>query len=274
MDFLEILSVIFLGIVQGVTEWLPVSSTGHMILVDEFLNFSYSPEFREVFFVVIQLGSILAVVLLFWKQLMPFKLRHGFSVLPDKIRLWTKIMIACVPAAIIGILFDEPIEALLFNPPVVATTLIGYGIVFIIIENMNKTHEPKTIDTAQVTYKSALLIGLFQLLALVPGTSRSGATIIGGMILGMSRQTAAEFTFFLAIPVMFGASLLRIMRVGLDFTTAEWITLGLGTAVAFVVSIITIKFLLGFIKRNNFKPFGYYRIALGILVILYFVFWG
>lgn len=272
MDFLELLRVIFLSIVQGITEWLPVSSTGHMILVDEFLTFNYSEEFRSVFFVVIQLASVMAVVTTFFKKLNPFEFKDGFKTDPKKVRLWFKIIVACVPAAVIGVFFDDFIETHLNGPMVIATTLILYGVVFIVVENMNKDKTPQITNLGQITYKLALFIGLFQVLAVIPGTSRSGATIIGGLILGMSRKNIAEFTFFLAIPVMFGASLLRIVRVGWDFTGAEWITMIVGCAVAFVVSVVTIKFLLGFIKRNNFKPFAYYRIALGLIVLTYFLF--
>jgi len=270
MDFLELLRVIFLSIVQGITEWLPVSSTGHMLLVDEFLTFTYSEEFRSVFFVVIQLASVMAVVTTFFKKLNPFEFKDGFKADPKKIRLWFKIIVACLPAAIIGVFFDDFIETHLNSPIVIATTLILYGIIFILVENANKDKTPVVTNLGHITYKLALFIGLFQVLAVIPGTSRSGATIIGGLLLGMSRKTAAEFTFFLAIPVMFGASLLRIVRVGFDFTGTEWITMIIGCIVAFVVSVITIKFLLGFIKRNNFKPFAYYRIALGLILFIYF----
>lgn len=272
MDFLELLRVIFLSIVQGITEWVPVSSTGHMLLVDEFLTFSYSEEFRSVFFVVIQLASVMAVVTTFYHKLNPFEFKDGFKTDRKKVSLWFKIIVACVPAAIIGIFFDDWIETHLNGPMVIAATLIFYGIVFIVVETLNKDKLPQITNLEHITYKLALFIGLFQVLAVIPGTSRSGATIIGGLILGMSRKTAAEFTFFLAIPVMFGASLLRIMRIGWDFTGAEWITMIVGCMVAFVVSVITIKFLLGFIKRNNFKPFAYYRIVLGIIVFAYFFF--
>ena len=272
MDFLELLRVIFLSIVQGITEWLPVSSTGHMILIDEFLNFTYSDEFRSVFFVVIQLASVMAVVTTFFKQLNPFSFKKGFEADGDKIQLWVKIIIACLPAAIIGIYFDDFIETYLNSPLIIAATLILYGIIFIVVENINKNKSPRIKHLVQITYGLAFLIGLFQVLAIIPGTSRSGATIIGGLIFGVSRKTAAEFTFFLAIPVMAGASLLRIMRLGMDFTSAEWITMIVGCVVAFVVSVATIKFLLGFIKRNNFKPFAYYRIALGLIIFAYFFF--
>jgi len=269
MDFLELLRVIFLSIVQGVTEWLPVSSTGHMIIVEEFLEFSHSEEFWSVFIVVIQLASVMAVVTTFFKQLNPFKFKDGLQLDQGKMQLWFKIVVASIPAAIIGIPFDDLIEAHLNNLFVIAIALIFYGIVFILVENANKDKTPKVDSLDHITYRLALLIGVFQLLALIPGTSRSGATIIGGLLLGMSRKTAAEFTFFLAIPAMVGGSLIRIMRVGFDFTGAEWITMIVGCLVAFVVSVITIKFLLGFVKRNNFKPFAYYRIALGLLIFAY-----
>jgi len=272
VEFIEIIKVIFLGIVQGITEWLPVSSTGHMILVDQFLTFSYSPEFREVFFVVIQFGSILAVILLFWEKLFPFDVKDGFKVQQDKLLLWLKIGIACVPAAIIGLLFDDIIDELFFNYQTVAIMLIIYGVLFIIVENVNKNKRSRINNLNQITFPLAMMIGIFQMLAIIPGTSRSGATIVGGLMLGMSRYVASEFTFFLAIPVMFGASLLKIVRIGLDFTTAEWITMGVGTVTAFLVSILAIKFLLQYIKRNDFKAFGYYRIALGIFVLAYFHF--
>jgi len=272
MDFLELLRVIFLSIVQGITEWLPVSSTGHMILVEHFLEFSHSEEFWSVFVVVIQLASVMAVVTTFFKKLNPFEFKDGFSTDLKKINLWFKIIIASLPAAIIGIPFDDVIEEHLGSIWIIATALIFYGIIFIIVENANKDKTPEVDNLDLITYKLAFLIGVFQLLALIPGTSRSGATIIGGLIFGMSRKTAAEFTFFLAIPAMAGGSLIRIMRVGFDFTSAEWITMIVGCLVAFIVSVITIKFLLGFVKRNNFKPFAYYRIALGLLIFAYFFF--
>jgi len=272
MDFLELLRVIFLSIVQGVTEWLPVSSTGHMILVEHFLEFSHSEEFWSVFVVVIQLASVMAVVTTFFKQLNPFEFTDGFQTDFGKIQLWLKIVIASIPAALIGIPFDDLIEEHLGTIWIIAIALIFYGIVFIIVENANKDKTPRVDNLGLITYKLAFIIGVFQLLALIPGTSRSGATIIGGLILGMSRKTAAEFTFFLAIPAMAGGSLIRIMRVGFDFTGAEWITMVVGCLVAFVVSVVTIKFLLGFVKRNSFKPFAYYRIILGLVILTYFFF--
>ena len=269
MDFLELLRVIFLSIVQGVTEWLPVSSTGHMILVEEFLEFSHSAEFWSVFIVVIQLASVMAVVTTFFKQLNPFEFKGGLQTDRDKIQLWFKIIVASIPAAIVGLFFGDLIPE---YPWVVATALIFYGIVFIIIENINRNKTPQVKTLTSISYSLAFLIGVFQAIAVIPGTSRSGATIIGGLILGMSRKTAAEFTFFLAIPAMAGASLLRVMEIGLDFTQAEWTTMIVGCITAFIVSLITIKFLLGFIKRNNFKPFAYYRIILGLIVFAYFLF--
>jgi len=270
MDFIELLRVVFLSIIQGITEWLPVSSTGHMVLVDEFLNFTYSEEFRSVFFVVIQLASVMAVVTTFFRELMPFTFKDGFKTDMDKMQLWVKIVVASIPAGIVGIFFDDMIEDLFFNPLTIAVMLIGYGIVFIIVESMNRHHSAKIKSLSQITYGLAFMIGIFQMLAIIPGTSRSGATIIGGLIFGMSRKSAAEFTFFLAIPAMAGASLLRIVNIGLNFTMMEWVTMVVGCLVAFLVSIITIKFLLNFIKRNNFKPFAYYRIMLGFVVLAYF----
>lgn len=272
MDFIELLKVIFLGIVEGITEWLPVSSTGHMILVDEFIKLNMTPAFMEMFFVVIQLGAIMAVVCLFWDKLFPFEFKGGFKVKTDTMILWFKIAVACVPAAIIGLLFDDVIDEYLFNPVTVALMLILYGVLFIVIENRNKGRRPMVNDLSQITYKFALMVGIFQLLALVPGTSRSGATIVGAILIGASRYVASEFTFFLAIPVMLGASLLKILKFGLVFTASEAVVLGTGTLVAFFVSILAIKFLMGYIKKHDFKVFGWYRIILGIIVLAYFFF--
>jgi len=270
MDILELLRVIFLSIVQGITEWLPVSSTGHMILVDVFLNFTYSDEFRSVFFVVIQLASVMAVVTTFFNKLNPVVNNNGLTIDKEKINLWLKIIVASIPAAIIGIPLDDWIETNLGSPTIIALALIFYGLIFIVVENGNKNRTPGVSHITEITFKLALFIGLFQLLALIPGTSRSGATIIGGLMLGMSRKTAAEFTFFLAIPAMAGGSLIRLLRIGSNFTQAEWLTMIIGCVVAFIVSVVTIKFLLGFIKKNSFKPFAYYRIVLGIIVLSYF----
>lgn len=272
MDFIEILKVIFLGIVEGITEWLPVSSTGHMILVDEFIKLNMTPEFMEMFFVVIQLGAIMAVVCLFWDKLFPFEFKGGFKVKNDTMNLWFKIVVACLPAAVIGLLFDDVIDEYLFNPLTVALMLIIYGVLFIVVENRNKGRRPVINDLTQITYKFAFMVGIFQLLALVPGTSRSGATIVGAILIGASRYVASEFTFFLAIPVMLGASLLKILKFGFVFTSAEAIILGTGTLVAFFVSILAIKFLMGYIKKHDFKVFGWYRIVLGIIVLAYFWF--
>ena len=274
MDFIELLKVIFLGIVEGITEWLPVSSTGHMILVDEFIKLNMTPAFMEMFFVVIQLGAIMAVVCLFWDKLFPFEFKGGFKVKTDTMNLWFKIAVACVPAAIIGLLFDDVIDEYLFNPVTVALMLILYGVLFIVIENRNKGRRPMVNDLSQITYKFALMVGIFQLLALVPGTSRSGATIVGAILIGASRYVASEFTFFLAIPVMLGASLLKILKFGLVFTASEAVVLGTGTLVAFFVSILAIKFLMGYIKKHDFKVFGWYRIILGIIVLAYFFFFS
>ena len=275
MEFLEIIKAIILGIVEGITEWLPISSTGHMILVDEFLKLNVSKEFMDMFLVVIQLGAIFAVILLYWKKIFPFKYDNGVKIEKDTLIMWVKILIACVPAAIIGLLFDDQLNALFFNPTTVAVMLILFGILFIVIENYNKGKKPKINSLAEITYTVAIMIGLFQLIAAIfPGTSRSGATIVGALLIGVSRTVAAEFTFFLAIPVMFGASALKLVKFGLQtgfaMTGNELTILLVGMVVAFVVSIIAIKFLMSYIKNNDFKAFGWYRIILGIIVLLYF----
>ena len=270
MTFLETIKIIILGIVEGITEWLPVSSTGHMILLDEFIKLNITPEFKEMFFVVIQLGAIIAVVLLFFNKLNPFSPKKDKVEKKDTWILWFKVIVAIIPAGVIGYLFDDWINERFYNYKTVAVTLIIYGILFIIIENRNKDKIAKIDTLGKLDYKTAFLIGIFQLLSLIPGTSRSGATIIGAMILGTSRYVAAEFTFFLAIPVMFGASFLKILKFGLNFTGMEMYTLILGSIVSFVVSIVTIKFLMSYIKKNDFKVFGYYRIVLGLIVLLYF----
>ena len=268
MDFIEIFKAIILGIVQGITEWLPVSSTGHMILVDEFIKLNFSETFISTFLVVIQFGSILAVLLIFFNKLNPFAKSKTDVEKRDTIDLWIKVIIAVIPSGVIGVLFDDKIEELFFNPTTVAITLIIYGIIFIIIENRNK--RPAINSFAELSYKTALFIGMFQILALIPGTSRSGSTIIGAVILGTSRYIATEFSFFLAIPTMLGASALKLLKAGFAFTSFEWIILLTGSVVAFVVSVFVIKFLLNYIRKHDFKVFGYYRIALGILLILYF----
>lgn len=270
---IEILKAILFGIVQGITEWLPISSTGHMILLDEFIKLNVSPEFWEMFLVVVQFGSILAVVLLFWNKIFPFDLKNKPIIKKDIFTLWFKIAAACVPAAVVGLLFDDVFNALFYNGPCVAIALILFGILFIVVENRNKEASPKITDLAQITYKTAVIIGVWQLVAAVfPGTSRSGATIVGALLLGVSRTVAAEFTFFLAIPVMFGASLLKLLKYGLVFTSEEWVILVVGMIVAFAVSVAVIRFLMGYIKKHDFKVFGWYRIVLGAVVLAYFVF--
>ncbi len=272
MDFIEILKVIFLGIVEGITEWLPVSSTGHMLLVDEFIKMNVSEEFKEMFFYVIQLGAILAVVLIFWKKMWPFGLTEEKkpSIKKDIFSMWFKVVVACIPGAVVTILFDDFIEAHLHTPVVIAIALIFYGVAFILIENWNKKRDAKVATLEDITYKTAFLIGLFQVLSIIPGTSRSGATIIGALLIGVSRVAAAEFTFFLAVPVMIGMSFLKLVKVGFAFTGAEYVILAVGTVTAFVVSVIVIKFLMSYIKKKDFKLFGWYRIVLGALVLLYF----
>lgn len=288
MDFIELLKVIFLGIVEGITEWLPISSTGHMILVDEFIKLNVSDAFKQMFLVVIQLGAILAVVVMYFKKLWPFvfrkevhmpydevKFKDYFLYLwykfcdEDKFILWFKIAFACIPAMVVGLLFDDFIEAHFNTWYVVSAMLIIYGILFILIETKFKS-KPKYNTLKELPFSTAFLIGVFQMMAVIPGTSRSGATILGGMLVGTSRLVATEFTFFLAIPVMFGASLLKVLKFGFAFTTTEIITLVVGMAVAFVVSILAIKFLIGYLKKNDFKAFGIYRIILGLAVFAYF----
>ena len=270
MDIIEIIKVIFLGIVEGITEWLPVSSTGHMILFDSFVKLPVSEAFKEMFFVVIQLGAILAVGITFFNTVNPFSSKKSNIEKKDTWNLIFKILVACIPAGVIGLLFDDIIDEKFYNYITVAVTLIVYGILFIIIESMNK--KPVINDLKSITYKIALYIGMFQILALIPGTSRSGATIVGALLLGVNRTVSSEFTFVLALPVMFGASVYKIIKyiseVGIYFTKFEIISLVIGMVVAFIVSIFTIKFLLAYIKKNDFKVFGYYRIILGILVIL------
>ena len=273
MDIILLLKTILLGIVEGITEWLPISSTGHLILADEFIKLNMTADFKEMFDVVIQLGAIMAVVVLYFHKLNPFSLKKNHDEKMDTIILWTKVILAVFPAAIIGILFDDWLNAHFYNPPVVAAMLIIYGILFIIIENRNKRIRRRPMnDLTRLSYGMALGIGVFQVLALIPGTSRSGATILGGILLGCSRTVAAEFSFFLGIPVMFGASLLKIVKFGLAFTSTQLIVLIVGMVVSFLVSIGAIKFLLGYIKKNDFKAFGVYRIILGLLVIVYFAF--
>ena len=273
MSFIEILEAVFFGIVEGITEWLPVSSTGHLILLDEFIKLNESEEFKSMFDVVIQLGAIMAVVVLYWKEIFPFSFKEKPAVKKDIFVLWFKILAACIPAAVVGLLWDEVFEKYFYNMVSVAIALIVVGVAFIFVEKKNKDKKPRVNILSEITFKDALLIGVFQLLAAVfPGTSRSGSTIMGGLAIGISRPVIAEFTFFLAIPVMFGASLLKIAKFGLAFSASQAVLLITAMIVAFVVSVIVIKFLMGYIKKHDFKVFGWYRIVLGIIVLLYFAF--
>ena len=293
MSVLEFIKVVILGIVEGITEWLPISSTGHMILVDEFIKMEMTPEFKEFFLVVIQLGAILAVVVLYWSKLWPFYIREispkkrkelnrmnpvsrmALTFVEkfcnkDKWILWFKILVACIPTIVIALPFNDIIEEKFNNYIVVAIALIVYGVIFILVENYNKRRKPVCTSLEDLSFGTAFKIGIFQVLSVIPGTSRSGSTIIGGILVGTSRTVAAEFTFFLAIPVMFGASLLKLVKFGFAFTPAEILTLVTGVVVAFFVSVIAIKFLMGYIKKHDSKAFGWYRIVLGILVLGYF----
>ena len=295
MSIIDLLKVIFLGIVEGITEWLPVSSTGHMILVNEFIRLNVSPEFMEVFLVVIQLGAIMAVVVLFWNKLWPFCINKELS--PGKKRaiqskpallrpfltfierfchkgkwmLWFKIILACIPTILIAIPFDDYIDEHLNNYIVLSIALIFYGILFIVVENYNRNRVPTTRSLKTLSFRTAFIIGLFQVLAVIPGTSRSGATILGAMLIGVKRTVAVEFTFFLAIPVMMGASLLKLLKFGFSFTAAEAVYLGCGCITAFAVSLFAIRALLKYIRNHDFKVFGWYRIVLGTVVLVYFV---
>lgn len=279
MEIIEILKAILFGIVEGVTEWLPISSTGHLILLNEVVKLDVSKSFYSMFQVVIQLGAILAVVVLFWNKIWPFGKKNneaplqatgaGSWIKTDIFKLWFRILVSCIPAAIVGLKFDELFEELFYNYQMVAVMLIIFGVAFIIIENRNKGRQSQVNSTAEITYKLAFWIGMFQLIAAIfPGTSRSGATIVGALLLGVSRKVAAEYTFYLAIPVMFGASLLKLCKFGFSFTAAEAGVLLISMAVAFVVSLIVIKFLMAYIKKHDFKIFGWYRIVLGALVLI------
>ena len=270
----DLIKTVILGVVEGLTEWLPISSTGHMILVDEFIKLDVTKQFMDMFLVVIQLGAILAVVVLNFEKLNPFSSWKSRQEKRDTVELWKKVIVATLPAGIIGLMLNKFMEEHLMTAPVVATTLIFYGILFIIIENYNKRRHPRVTDLRNLDYKTALIIGFFQVLSLVPGTSRSGATIIGGLLFGASRYVATEFTFFLAIPVMFGASFLKMVKFGIHYTGGEVLILVLGMVTAFIVSIVSIRFLLSYIKTNDFKAFGWYRIVLGIVVIAYMFFVG
>lgn len=273
MESIEFLKAVLFGIVEGVTEWLPISSTGHMIILDELVKLRVSEEFLSMFLVVIQLGAILAVVLLFWNQLFPFSFKEKPHVKKDTFQMWFKIIVSCVPAAVVGVLFERQLDEWFYNYQTVAMMLILFGVGFLWIENRNKEKTPQVSSIAEITWKTAFWIGMFQLIAAVfPGTSRSGATILGGIMLGLSRTVAAEYTFFLAVPVMFGASLLKIVKFGMDFSAPELMILLVGMTVAFLTSVLVIKFLMGYIRKHDFKVFGWYRIALGILVLVFFSF--
>lgn len=273
LSLLELLKVVFLGLVEGITEWLPISSTGHMLLVDEFLRLDASDAFKEMFFVVIQLGAILAVVVLFWNQLWPFARRpEGGVLLKQKtVSLWCKVVVACIPGAVAALLLDDYIDAHLSTPAVIAAALIVYGVGFLVVERWNRSRAPRVGNVEDISYPVALGIGLFQVLSIIPGTSRSGATIIGALILGVARPAAAAFTFHLAVPVMFGLSFLKLVKFGLHFTGQELMILLVGMAVAFAVSMAVIRFLMAYIRKHGFEIFGYYRILLGILILAYFL---
>lgn len=274
LNFAELVKTIILGIVEGLTEWLPISSTGHMILVDEFIKLNVSKAFMDMFLVVIQLGAILAVVVLNFEKLNPFSDWKTQKEKKNTFQLWYKVIFACIPAGVIGLMFNKYMEAHFMNAPVVASTLIIYGVLFIVVEIYNKKRSPRVKDLDCLDYKTAFIIGLFQVLSLVPGTSRSGATILGGILFGTSRYVATEFTFFLAIPVMFGASLLKMVKFGFHYSGAEIVIMIVGMVTAFIVSVLSIKFLLRYIKKNDFKAFGWYRIFLGLIVLAYLFMYG
>ena len=270
----EYLKAIIFGIVEGITEWLPVSSTGHMILLDEFVKLNVSENFREVFLVLIQLGAILAVILLFWNKIFPFRIKGGKDhfIRKDIFSMWFKVIVAVIPSAIVGVLFDDFFEETFYNYQTVSIALITFGVLFILVENWNKKKKPVVTSMDCLSYKTAVVIGLFQVIAAVfPGVSRSGSTIIGALLLGVSRTAAAEFTFFLAIPTMFGASLLKLVKLGFDFTKQEYAILLFGSLSAFFVSVMSILFLMNYVKKHDFKLFGWYRIVLGSIVMAYFL---
>lgn len=267
MEIYEIIKVILFGIVEGITEWLPISSTGHMILLDEFIRLEVSPEFMELFLVVIQLGAIISVLAMYWEKLFPFDLDQGIKINHEKFSMWYKILIASIPAGIIGVLWEDEFNRMFYNPVTVAVMLILFGVLFILIEYRNKNKEAKIRTIANISYRAAFFIGLFQLIAAaLPGTSRSGATIVGALLIGISRTTAAEFTFFLAIPAMFGGSAIKLLKFGFSFTAWECMILLIGMLVAYVVSMMSIRFLMDYIRKHDFKVFGWYRIVLGGLV--------
>ncbi len=271
MNLLEAFKVFLLGVIEGITEWLPISSTGHMILLDNILSINATKEFKEMFFVVIQLGAILAVVILFWSKMFPLKKneQEKIEVQKDTLTLWLKTIVAIIPSGVVGILFDDWMEEHLHTPLVIALALIVYGVLFIVIEIINKNRKEITSSVNDISYKTALYIGLFQILSLVPGTSRSGATIMGALLLAVDRVSAAEFTFFMAVPTMFGASLIKLLKFGFSFSKTEILILAEGTIVAFITSLFVIKFLMSYIKKKDFTVFGIYRITLGVLIIIF-----
>ncbi|MBQ4626958.1 MAG: undecaprenyl-diphosphate phosphatase [Clostridia bacterium] len=269
MNITELIKVILIGIVEGITEWLPISSTGHMLLFDEFIPLNLGESFKEMFFVVIQLGAILAVAVIFFKKMLPIRLDRGKIIVEHSvIKMWIKVAAACLPAAFLGFFLDDFLEENFGNALTISAMLILYGVLFIIIENRNKNRFPAIEDISEIDYKTAVLIGLFQALAMIPGTSRSGATILGALLLGVSRTAAAEFSFFLAVPTMLGASALKLLKFGFDFTSSELIALVVGMLTAFAVSVAAIRFLMNFVKNHSFKFFGWYRIVLGVIVLL------
>ena len=300
MVLLELIKVIFLGIIEGITEWLPISSTGHMLLVDEFIKLNSKPEFKEMFFVVIQLGAILAVIYMYWSRLWPFRIikdnkvpviiRKGkkkkdarwkneikvgnIGISRAILNMWVKVIVATIPAAVVGLILDDWMEKYAHNGLVISVALMVYGILFILVENRNERRTESKTKFSHLTYKDAVELGLFQALAIVPGTSRSGATIVGGLTMGISRRLATEFSFFMSIPIMFGWSLIKIIKFGMHYSAMEFIELLIGMVVAFLVSVVAIKFLMGYIKKNNFKVFGIYRIVLGLLVMVIFIIKG
>ena len=272
LTMIEVLKAILFGVVEGITEWLPISSTGHMILLDEFVKLNVSKEFLDLFLVVIQLGAILAVVVIYWNKLIPLSTKHGLHISRRKCKMWVKIIVASIPAGVVGILWDDVFTKYFYNYQTVAIMLILVGVVFIIIERSNKNKIAKIDSIDDISYGQAFLIGVFQMIAAIfPGTSRSGSTIVGSLMLGISRTAAAEFTFFLAVPAMFGGSAIKILKYSGGFNSAEVALLAIGMIVAFVLSIIAIKFLMSYIKKHEFKVFGWYRIILGIAVIGYFL---
>lgn len=272
---MEILKAVILGIVEGITEWLPISSTGHMILVDEFLKMNVSPGFKEMFLVVIQLGAIMAVVILYWSQMWPFTTKQQGWIKKDTFSMWFKVLVACIPAAVVELAAGDYIEEMFYNYWVVSLALIIFGMAFILIEDRNRRRRPSVNSIAEITYRDAFIIGMFQLIAAIfPGTSRSGATILGGILIGIARPVAAEFTFYLAVPVMFGASLIKVLKFGFSFTQSELVIMVTGMLVAFAVSVVVIRFLMSYIKKHDFKVFGWYRIILGFVVLGYFLCWA